>query len=104
MVLYVMKYDILADKADAYTEWVGSAIQRLLAAPGLVALRGYRPLTGSHQVVSTYEFANAADWVAWRTDEDVQRVMDEARAFCGNLSAELWGPSPVAPEPLRPQR
>jgi hypothetical protein len=40
--------------------------------------------------------------LTWRTDEDVQRIMDEARALCGRLSTELWGLSLVAPKPPRP--
>ncbi len=102
MVLYVMKWDILPDKVKAYGEWAQSAIRRTVAAPGVVEFRGYRPATGSSQVVVTYEFANLAAWSTWDAHEDVQQVLNELRAFTTNVSLELWGPSPIVPEPIRP--
>jgi hypothetical protein len=46
MVLYVMKWDILAEEVKAYGEWAQSAIQRSVAAPGVVEFRGYRLVPG----------------------------------------------------------
>lgn len=102
MVLYVMKWDILPDKVEAYTKWAESTIRRTLAVPGVVEFRGYRPVTGTYQVVITYEFADLAAWAAWQAHEDMQKVTDELRTLTTNLSTELWGPSPVVPEPIRP--
>ena len=104
MVLYVMKWDILPDKVEAYTKWTESAIRRSLAVPGVVELRAYRPATGASQIVITYEFADLAAWAAWQADEDMQKVTDELRNLTTNVSRELWGPSPVAPEPIRPRK
>jgi len=104
MVLYVVKWDILPDKLEAYKEWVEAATRRTLAVPGLVELRAYRPATGSSQAVATYEFADLAAWAAWYAHEDVQKVTAEARTFTSNLTAELWGPSPLVPEPIRPRK
>ena len=103
MVLYVLQYDILPGKEQAYAEWVKPAIARLLAVPGVVELRGFRPVTGPYGVVSSWEFADLAAWAAWRANEQVGKVFDEARGLTTNLRVELWGPSPVAPEPIRPQ-
>lgn len=36
MVLYIMKWDIHPDKADAYVKWSESAIKRTLAVPKVV--------------------------------------------------------------------
>ena len=102
MVLCVMKWDILPDKVEAYTKWTESAMRRTLAAPGVVEFRGYRPATGASQVVVTYEFADMAAWAAWYMHEDLQKVMAELRTLTANLSTELWGPSPVVPQPIRP--
>jgi quinol monooxygenase YgiN len=102
MVLYVMKWDILPDKLEAYKQWTQSAIKRTLGVPGVVEFRGYRPATGTSQVVVTYEFANMGDWAAWRSNEDLEKVMDELRALAANVSTEVWGPSPIVPEPIRP--
>lgn len=102
MVLYIMKWDILPDKVEAYLKWTEGAIQRTLAVPGVVEFRAYRPATGASQVVVTYEFADLAAWAAWQAHEDIQKILDELRTLTVNVTTELWGPSPVVPEPIRP--
>ena len=102
MVLYVTKWDILPDKVEAYAEWAKSAIPRVLAIPGVVEIRGYRPATGAHQIVVTYEFADLAAWAAWESNEESQKINDEGRTYITNVSSELWGPSPIVTEPIRP--
>ena len=102
MVLYVTQWNVLPDKVEAYTEWAGSAIQRVLAVSGVVEFRGYRPATGASQVVVTYEFTDLATWASWYAHEDVQKVFDELRTFVTNVKLELWGPSPIVPKPIRP--
>ncbi len=104
MVLQVMKWNIHPDKVEDYLKWTESAIKRTLAVPGVVEFRAYRPATGASQVVTTYEFADMATWAAWQSDEDVQKVLDELRALALNVNIEVWGPSPVVPEPIRPEK
>jgi len=102
MVLQVMKWDIHPDKVEAYLKWTETAIQRTLAIPGVFEFRAYRPATGDSQVVTTYEFADMAAWAAWRSDEEGEKVMDELHTLALNINVELWGPSPVVSEPIRP--
>ena len=102
MVLYVGKWDIRPEKAGEYEEWVKSALGRMFAQPGIVEFRGYRPATGSHQVAITYEFVDMNAWAAWHSSEEMQKLWDESRAYVTNVSYELWGPSPIVPEPIRP--
>ena len=102
MVLYLMKWDIHPDKVEAYLKWTESAIKRTLAAPGVVEFRAYRPATGASQVVVAYEFADLTTWATWYANEDVQKVLDELRTLALNVTSELWGPSPVVPQPIRP--
>ncbi len=102
MVLYVMKWDIHPDKAEAYLKFTQSAIQRTLAVPGAVEFRAYRPATGASQVVVTYEFADLAAWAAFYAHEEIQKVLDELRTLTLNMTTELWGPSQVVPKPIRP--
>ena len=102
MVLQVMKWNIHPDKAEAYLEWAQNAVRRTLAVPGVTEFRAYRPATGTSQVVSTYEFADMASWSAWQNNEEMQKIMDELRTLALNVDVEVWGPSPVVPEPIRP--
>ncbi len=102
MVLYVMKWDIHPDKAEAYLKFTQGAIPRTLAVPGVVEFRAYRPATGASQVVVTYEFVDLAAWAAYYAHEDIQKVLDELRTLTLNMTTELWEPSPVVPKPIRP--
>jgi hypothetical protein len=67
----------------------------------VVEFRAYWPV-GASQVAITYEFANIADGAAWQTHEDTQKVLDELHTLALDVAIELWGPSPVVPEPIRP--
>ncbi len=102
MVFAVMKWNIHPDKAEAYTKFTESAIRRTLAVPGVVEFRAYRPATGAREVVITYEFADFAAWAAWYTNEEAQKVFNELRRLAIDVSAKLWGPSPIVPKPIRP--
>ena len=57
MVLQVIKWNINPDKTAAYPKWAETAIQRTMT-PEVVLFRAYRPITGSSQVATTYEFAD----------------------------------------------
>lgn len=102
-VLYVQKWNIRPDKADAYREWARGAIGRTLA-PGVVEFRGFQPASGKFQVVITHEFADLAAWDRWYAHEDVQKVLNEIRTFVTDLTRELWGPSPIVQAPVRPAK
>lgn len=104
MVLQVMKWNIHPDKVEAYLKWADTAIKRTLSVPGVVEFRAYRPATGASQAVTTYEFADMAAWAVWQSDEGVRKVMNELRTLTLNVNIEVWGPSPVVPEPIRPEK
>jgi quinol monooxygenase YgiN len=102
MVLVVMKWNIQPDKVDTYSKWAQSAIQRTLAATGVVEFRAYRPVTGAHQVVITYEFADIAAWATWYDKAEVQKVLEELHTVANGVNIEIWGPSQIVPKPIRP--
>jgi hypothetical protein len=60
MVLYIMKWDIHPDKAEAYLKWTEGAIKKTLGVKGVVEFRAYRPVSGDRQAVVTYEFPDMA--------------------------------------------
>ena len=102
MVLFVVKYDVHPDKAEAYLTWAKTAIPRLLNVPGLAEFRAYRPASGASQVVTTYEFEDINAWSDWFYNEEIQKLTSERRTFTLNEISEIWGPSPVVPMPIRP--
>jgi antibiotic biosynthesis monooxygenase (ABM) superfamily enzyme len=102
MVLYVLKWDIHPDKTEAYLKWTETTIKRTLAVPGVVEFRAYRIAAGTSQTVVTYEFANLADWAAWQSNEEMQKVLEELHTLALNVNVEVWSSSPVFPAPIRP--
>jgi antibiotic biosynthesis monooxygenase (ABM) superfamily enzyme len=102
MVLYVGKWNVRPEKAREYEEWAKSAIGRMFTVPGIVEFRGYRAATGSREVVVTFEFADLNAWATWQNNEDMMKLRQETNLYCDNINYELWGPSPVVPEPVRP--
>ena len=101
MVVHVSKYDIHPDKLDAYLKWAEGAIKRILAVPGVVEFRAYRPVTGPSQLVTMAEFADMAAWAAFASNADMLKLQMELHTLALNVSIEVWGPSPVVPAPIR---
>lgn len=102
MSLYILKWDVIPEKFDAYLTFTESAIKRTLAVPGVVEFRAYRLITGNYRVAVTYEFSDLASWAAWYASEDCQKVLDELRTYTSSMATELWGSSPIVPKPIRP--
>ena len=102
-VLAVIKGDFRPEMADAWVEYAKVNIPIMLSIAGLVELRGYRTIAGSSQVVITEEFADLAAYAAWRSHPENERIWVESHTYLENISVELWGPTPVAPAPLRPK-
>ncbi len=103
MVLQVTKWNILPEKMDAYKEWSKTAVAANLSPPGVVEFRAYRMAAGTHQAVVTWEFANLEDWAKWHVHPNVQKTMEELYTYATNVTNEIWGPSPLVPEPVRPK-
>lgn len=103
-VIYTVEWNVVPDKWDAYMDWAfgdDSALQRLLAKPGLVKYTGYNALTGSYDLIATLEFPDLATWADWRSHEDVQRIHSELWNFASHIGTELWGPSAIVPKPIK---
>lgn len=103
MLLYVVRWDIPAEQSDDYLGWVRSAIKRTTSVPGVIELRSYRPVAGETQVVTIFEFNDFESWSAWFNHQKVQTVFEEMFHMVTNVRRELWEPSPILPEPIRPQ-
>ena len=102
MVLYVTKYNIHPDKAEQFEAWVESVIPRLLAPPGVIEFRAYRPVAGPFQVVTTIEFADLATWATIIDSEVGNQINNELHTLALDVQHEIWGASQNFPAPLRP--
>lgn len=101
MVLYVMTWDIRNETRDGYGAWAQQALQQVLGTGDVTEFRAYRPTTGGAEVAVTYEFADMGSFARWNESEAVKTVFETMRHYCSNVSADLWGPSPVVPAPIR---
>jgi len=98
-------YDFLPGiNQQAYAEFAKKAIGSMLQAPGLVEFRANRNMLGSPQVRITTVWQTLGDWAKFSESAAWQALEAELHTFNTNSSTEIWGPSPVVPEPLRPGR
>lgn len=103
MIEVNMTYDLLPDiDQQAYGEFVKKAIATVLRAPGFVEFRANRNVLGSPQVRSTSVWQSLADWARFTESAEWQALELEFRTFLTNLDVQIWGPSPLVSEPLRP--
>jgi heme-degrading monooxygenase HmoA len=85
----------------AYAAWSKKATEAVLKAPGLIEFRAYRGFMAPAQVRVASDWQSMADWAKF-FEGPWQQLEAELRAYATNLRYELWGPSPINPEPLRP--
>ena len=103
MIEVNLTYDLLPGiDQQAYGEWGKKAVEKLLQAPGIIEFRGNRNVLGSPQVRSISVWQTLADWARHLESAEWQALESELRAFGSNLKVEIWGPSPVIPDPIRP--
>src|ERR1700739_1935709 len=100
----VRKYDLLPGvDRQAYAELMKKGVA-LLRAPRLFEIDARRNLLGSHQVRATSVWQRLADWEAAREHEELVALEVDSRRHVTNVSVEIWGPSPLLTQPLRPER
>ena len=87
---------------DAYAEWAKKTVGGILQAPGLIEFRANRNILGNPQARSTTVWKSLSDWANYTDTDDWRALEEELRGFVSNIQVEIWGPSPVVPEPLRP--
>jgi heme-degrading monooxygenase HmoA len=88
----------------AYGEWAKKAIALVLGSPGIVEFRANRIIEGSPQVQTVSVFQTLADWGNFAENPEWQAHEAAGHRFMTNLRLELWGKSPLVPEPLRPAK
>ena len=85
----------------AYAAWAKKTIEATLRAPGLIEFRAHRGFMAPAQVRTTTVWQSIADWAKF-LEGPWQQMETELRAYATSIRPELWGPSPIVPEPLRP--
>ena len=104
MALGILTWDLPSEEGmakyneEARSNWIPS----VLSQPGVKEFRAYRnPHHTSPNVMTHVEFENRTAWLKWIVSENYATIMAGLRgAGCTNIHAEVWGASPIVPEPL----
>lgn len=101
-----LRYDLLPGvDQQAYVEWAKKAIRLGLKAKGSIEGRSNRNVLGSPQIRATFIWETLGDWATFAESPEWQSLLSELHASLGkNITIEIWGPSPVAPESIRPTK
>ena len=92
MIIYAQRFNVLADKFDDYVEFAKGYMGKLMGVEGLEGIEAYLPVSGTHQRVVLYRFADLKAWTAWRQHEDVRESFEALRDYTTDRSEELWAP------------
>lgn len=106
MALSIISWDLPPEEQmatyneKARTEWTPGVLRQ----PGVKEFRAYRnPHRTTPEVAVHVEWDNLTSWLKYVESEDYAKIVSGLRSVgCTNLSTEVWGASPVIPEPLKP--
>ena len=87
---------------EAYSAFSKNAVGLALRAPGFVEFRAHREML-SPQVRATYVWKDLASWSEWMQMSKVAELMPALSTYATNIRTQIWGPSSVMPESLRPE-
>jgi hypothetical protein len=100
-----LSFDLLPNvDMKAYGEWVKKTVESVARQPGLVEFRANRNLVGAPQIRTVSVWQSLGDWAKFTEGNDWQSMLAEMHRFAINVKVDLWGTSPVMPEPVRPAR
>ncbi len=86
----------------AYAELARTATKMMRSAPGFVEFRAHRNILGSPHVRRTSVWKSLTDWAALNQKPEFQKLTADFRTYVTNLDVQIWGPSPLVPDPIGP--
>lgn len=89
---------------QTYFEYSKQAISTILQASGVVEIRSNRGLVDSPQLGLIKVWQSLPDWAKFAESSERQKLESELLKFAMNIVINIMGPSPVLPEPLRPEK
>ena len=87
---------------EAYAKLAKEATAMMVSAQGFIEFRAHRNLVGSPHVRRTSVWESLTHWAALAQQPEFQKLTAEFRTYVTNLDVQFWGPSPLAPHPIRP--
>ena len=103
MIEVAFTYDFIPNfDVAAYTKVARDATQIMLSSKGFIEFRANRNMMGSPNVRRTSVWQSLSDYAAMAQSPEFQKVTQEFRKFVTNIDVQIWGPSPISPDPIRP--
>ena len=105
MALLIHTYDLPpTERLEGYSQKAKEWTALILKQPGVREFRAYRnPLKATPEVMVHIEFDGLQSLLAWAESDDSATVAAGMRAAgCTNFTGQMWGDSPLIPEPLKP--
>ena len=98
-------YDLLPGVDEqSYFEHARIAIRKVLRAPGIVEIRCYRSLLSPPRMRLAFVWQTLSDWAKFAESPERRELEGELLKFATSIDIELWRPSPVVPETVRPEK
>jgi hypothetical protein len=106
MIEVALTYDLSPDiDQEAYFQFLRKAIVHIFQQRGIIEIRAKRSLSGPPDVLIALDWETVADWNRFEiTKEWTTLIEDLNKSFVLNMKSQVWGPSPIAPDPLRPSK
>ena len=105
MIEIAFTYDFLPGVDEkAYARFARKATAMMLSAPGFIEFRAHRNLLGAPHVRRTSVWETFAHWAALAEQPEFQQMTVEFRKYVTNLDVQIWGPSPLVPDPVRVEK
>jgi len=102
MIEAVMTFDLLPGiDMKSYQEWATKVSTTMASQPGMLEFRANRNMLGNPMSRTVTVFQTLEDWARFNQGP-WQTIGLEFRRFATNFKVELWGPSPVLKETVRP--
>jgi heme-degrading monooxygenase HmoA len=103
MIEVAFTYDFIPNfDVAAYTKVARTATQIMVSSKGFIEFRANRNLMGSPNVRRTSVWQSFADYAAMSQSPEFQKITEDFRKFVTHIDVQIWGPSPISPEPIRP--
>ena len=102
MVEVAFTYDFLPGVDEkAYARLAKNATRMMKAAEGFVEFHAHRNMLGSPHVRRTSVWQSFAHYAAFAETPDFQKLTADFRAYVTRLDVQVWGPSPLVPQPIK---
>ncbi|MBE0572781.1 MAG: hypothetical protein IH618_14665 [Ignavibacteriaceae bacterium] len=103
MIEVAFTYDFIPNfDVVAYTKVARSATQIMLSSKGFIEFRANRNMMGSPNVRRTSVWQRLSDYAEMAQSPEFQKITQDFRKFVTNIDVQIWGPSPISPDPIRP--